>query len=190
MEQLESLKSQLAAGENLLWTGRPEGFEAMDAEYKPGYIKKCIITLLCSVALAVFYVVYAMNSGVGVKWGFIVIIAAIAAYILASPFSDVKKLKNSYLYAVTDKRVMIMTDKVKSAEYSQLSNVSVRKDAAGKVSFLFGEAAKTQKASEFRTLAVTCINKENDDFPKNIVFYGIKDHEGLKKVLKNYIPLS
>ena len=190
MEQLETLKSQLASGETLLWSGRPEGFEAMDAEYKPGYIRRCIITIVCSIALAVFYAVYAISSAVGIKWGIFVIIAVVAAYILSSPFSDAKKLKKSYLYAVSDKRVMIMTDKVKSAEFSQLSNVSVRRDAAGKVSFLFGEAAKTQKASEFRTLAVTCINKDGDDFAKNIVFYGVKDHEGLKKVLKNYIPLS
>ncbi len=190
MEQLNVLKEQLLKGEELLWSGQPEGFETLDAEYKPGYVKRLVIIVLAVAAFCAGYLAVTLKNGTGIKPGIFVIVVGFAAFALINPFSDVKKLKNNYLYAVSNRRVFVITDKVKSAEIAEIPSVSVRRDSAGSVSFLFGEAAKTKKNSAIRALAVTCINKDGEDFAKNIVMYGVKDSEGLKKVLKQYMPVA
>ena len=187
---MEELKSCLRSGESLLWSGQPNKVTAMDAQYKSGIVKKIIVALVLVAVFCGAYIAVCTKNGTELKAGLIVIIAAIGAYVIISPFTDAKKLSSKYYYGITDQRLLIKTDKCRSAEYSHIANAQFVTDAAGETSLLINKAVEEGKKGNIRVLAVTCINKDDTDFEENAVMYAIPDAAAVKAILKEYVTFS
>ena len=187
---MEELKSCLRSGESLLWSGQPSGIKAMDEQYKPGIIKRIIISLVLAIGISAAYIGVCASKSTEIKPGLIVIIAVIAAYLMISPFTDAKKLSTKFFYGITDQRLIIKMDKIKSVEYANISKAQFVEDAAGQTSLLVNEAIEEGKKGNIRTLAVTCTNKDEADFEAHAAMYAIPDAAAVKAILKEYIPFS
>lgn len=104
----EKLNSVLEQGETVKWSGVSQPYSLFDETRK----KSTIFTLCCAAAWAVLtmggYYAVTASSGAEVKLGVMLFLLATALLIIWMPISDKGKVKK-LLYAVTDKRVLIVS---------------------------------------------------------------------------------
>ena len=111
MEEL--LKESLREEEKLLWSGRPEPFEPLDKTHKSPFIRSGIITALVTIAVCVAYVILAGINNAPLKPAVLVIVAACGIFIILRGLLDASKIRKRALYAITDKRLPVLTDSAK-----------------------------------------------------------------------------
>ena len=124
----DMLSSVLETGEEVLWRGKPETFETLDKTHKPVIVKGEIIKIVVSLALIIAYIVTVNNSGAGVKPGIIVIILAILAYALASPFLHANTLRRKVEYVITNQRLITIKDEAKGVEFDKIKRNKKKED--------------------------------------------------------------
>ena len=83
----ERLKDYLEHGEEILWHGRAEQFEAMDKTHKAYYIRRGVIAAAVLILLIALYIPTAIKTGAGIKPGVVIVIAAAGLYGVFSPLS-------------------------------------------------------------------------------------------------------
>lgn len=187
----DKLKSKLLEGETLLWSGRPETFETLDLTHKQYFIKKTIIAALIAAVLAAAYVLLAVRLGANISWVVIVLIIACAA---ASPigfFSSASKLRKEVLYAVTNKRLLIVCGEIRSIPHENVKTALFKTDADGHTSFIFGSKAEKSKPYSWRNAALFGLFYEDcgEEECDLMAFYAVSDAEALKKIVAPYISL-
>lgn len=186
---LEIIKEELREGEKILWSGSPESFETLDLTNKSHIIKRAV--LICSVVLLLcaLYITYVLSKGIALKPALVIVSILCAGIASVSYLSDAKKIRRA-VYAVTDQRLIIAIDRVKSVDYINLNDVKLKKDADGHVSLLCGEQTVGAKPHQWRSLTVTdpYIDPETG-ICERFSFYAIPDAEKLKNILSNYLPL-
>lgn len=186
---LEIIKEELREGEKILWSGSPESFETLDSTNKSHIIKKAI--LICGIVfgLCIFYVAYALSKGIDLKPALIIIAVVCAVIASLNYISDAKKLRRA-TYVITDQRLMIAIDLVKSVDYINIKEVQLKKDADGHVSLLCGVQSIEAKPHQWRSLTVIdpYISPETG-ICERFSFYAIPDAENIKTILGNFLPL-
>ena len=188
MEEL--LKEALREDEKLLWSGRPEAFETLDKTHKSPFIRSGIITAVVTIALCVAYVILAKANDVPLKPAVLVIVAACGIFIIVRGLLDASKIKKRVLYAITDKRLIILTDSAKSVEYSAINVAKLDRDEDGHTSLLCGEDAIKARPWKRRAAVLSgAITNENTGMCERFVMYALPDADKIKEILKPYLPL-
>lgn len=188
MEEL--LKESLREDEKLLWSGRPEAFETLDKTHKSPFIRSGIIAAVVTIALCVAYVILAKAKDVPLKPAVLVIVAACGIFIILRGLNDASKIKKRACYAITDKRLIILTDSAKSVEYSAISAAKLDRDEDGHTSLLCGEDAIKARPWKRRAAVLSgAITNENTGMCERFVMYALPDADKIKEILKPYLPL-
>lgn len=186
----EYLKKELGEDEKLLWSGRPEPFETLDKTNKKAIIVKAVVTGIVVVALCLAYILYASGSGAGVKIGVPVVVVLIGVFVALRPLIDAAKVRKSVMYAVTDKRLLIVSDCVRSVEYSSINEVRFSTDEDGHNTLLCGEKGVKLKPSAWRVAVLTGVYiDEETGLCDSFVLYAIPDAGKVKDILKTYLPV-
>ena len=185
MEEL--LTSMLDSGEQVLWTGKAEAYETLDATYKKPFIRKAVIAALVFAALLTGYLIAV--KGQGVQPIIILVVLLLSAISPLNVLSDGKRLRQT-LYAATDRRLLVVRDTAKSVEYEKIAQAEFRQDEAGHTSLLCGGKGLKAKTSNWRlyTLTGPYYADEEETRCERFVLYAVDDVEGLRRVLKEKIP--
>ncbi|MGM9587200.1 MAG: hypothetical protein ACI3VA_06920 [Candidatus Limivicinus sp.] len=188
MEEL--LKESLREDEKLLWSGRPEAFETLDKTHKSPFIRSGIIAAVVTIALCVAYVILAKAKDVPLKPAVLVIVAACGIFIILRGLLDASKIRKRACYAITDKRLIILTDSAKSVEYSAIIAAKLDRDEDGHTSLLCGEDAIKARPWKRRAAVLSgAITNENTGMCERFVMYALPDADKIKEILKPYLPL-
>lgn len=186
----DKLNYALEDGEELLWEGRPEEFDTLDKTHKSGIIKGAIIKVIVGAAILIGYFAVAGRNGAGVKGGLVAIIILIAAYAVASPFIHANTLRRKIGYAITNKRLFVVKDDVKSVAFDQIKAAAIKTDDDGHVTLLCGEDAVKGKQTRWRSDASLGIRMDADNSEcSSAVWYAIPDAQKVEPILRQYLPL-
>ena len=103
---------------------------------------------------------------------------------------DASKIRKRALYAITDKRLLILTDSAKSVEYSAISAAKLDRDEDGHTSLLCGEDAIKAKPWKRRAAMLSgAITDDNTGMCERFVMYALPDADKVKETLKPFLPL-
>ena len=186
----DMLSSVLEAGEEVLWRGKPETFETLDKTNKPAIVKSEIIKLVISVALIIAYIVAAGSNGAGIKPGIIIIILAVMAYALASPFLHANTLRRKVEYVITNQRLITIKDEAKGVEFDKIKTAEIKTDADGHTTLLCGPASVKTESDKWRTDATLGLRLDNDTLDCNgLTWNAIPNAKEAEDLLKKYLPL-
>ena len=180
------LATVLHKDEKILWEGKAEPFVTLDRTHKQAYLKKAVITLAVSLTLAVLYfmVVAEINPVIPAA------ILLVAGYICLKPILDARKLRRAR-YLITTERLVLITDEVVNAVYSDIPVATVRKDADGHSSLLCGRRAIAIPPEQRRNYAVTgAIFDMDTKICDSLIFYAISDAEKVKEILRPYLTVN
>lgn len=181
------LENELDKGEELLWSGKTEAFETLDKTNGKSIKKKVIITAAAMLVLIGLYVILMLSKGNDIKVVVVLILLLVAVCACVNPFLDSDKLKKA-TYALTTKRLIVLSDTTKSVDLNVLSGKAVfKQDEDGHYSLLIGKAvdAKSQKWRSL-TLAGPMINQESG-ICEQFALYAVPEHKQLQKLLSEYI---
>lgn len=186
----EILKSALDDNEKLLWTGRPENFEALDETNRKYFIKKAIIAAAVSALLIAAYALMVVSSG-NFKFSIVAIILVFAVYGPLNVLMDANKLKKKIGYAITDKRLITVLDSARGIPYSAVKCAEFRTDADGHTALLCGPDAVNSKAEQWRAFTVigACMDESGEQCER-YVMYALPEAERVKVILKPYLNIE
>ena len=189
MEEL--LKDSLEKDENLLWSGRPETFETLDTTNKRNFIIKTVVSVVVAAVLMALYIVYALKSGVGIKAFVVVLLVVCAVFGPLNTFTDASKLRKKVLYAVTDKRLLVVRDSIKDVDYVCIIESSFKKDADGHTTLLCGGRAIKAKPTKWRAMTLIGKNSAEDDTGvcDSFAFYALPDDNTLMETIREHLPV-
>ena len=176
-------------GEQLLWRSAPAKFETLDAVYKPKLIRSIVIALIAAAIVVGGYIALALKNDAGVKPVMIIIIVALAFISPIGFFSDAKKLRKSFEYAVTDQRLLIITENVSGMAFTAIKEAKLITDKAGVTSLVCGKRALGSKPEKLRGLAASGCHLTDDGECDCLVFYSVSDPARLKKILSPYLDI-
>ena len=187
----DMLSSVLEAGEEVLWRGKPEAFETLDKTHKSAIVKSEIIKIVISVALIVAYIVTVNNNGAGIKPGIIVIILAILAYALVSPFLHANTLRRKVEYVITNQRLFTIKDDAKGVEFDKIKVAELKTDDDGHTTLLCGPTAVKAEAAKWRGDAAIGLRLDNDTLDCDaLTWYAIPNAKEAEVLLKKYLPIE
>ena len=187
----DMLSSVLETGEEVLWKGKPESFETLDKTYKPVIIKGEIIKIVVSLALLIAYIVTVNNSGAGVKPAIVVIILAVMAYALASPFLHANTLRRKVEYVITNQRLFTIKDDAKGVEFGKIKVAEIKTDDDGHTTLLCGPTAVKANVDKWRGDAAIGLRLDNDTLDCDaLTWYAIPNAKEVEVLLKKYLPIK
>ena len=187
----ERLKDYLEHGEEILWHGRAEQFEAMDKTHKAYYIRRGVIAAAVLILLIALYIPTAIKTGAGIKPGVVIVIAAAGLYGVFSPFLDVRKLRKME-YVLTNEKLMLVTSgDVRSVKLSAIPTARMASDDDGHWSLLCGPDCDSLAPCKRRvaTLAGAILDQDSmmcDRF----VMYGVDDVQGLRAASVGHLTIA
>ena len=185
----ETLREKLGAGEQLLWSGKPESFETLDKTNKKRILLKIIIAVAVCALLLVEYVILAGKNNADIKPAAVIVVLACGVYFCLDSFLQANQLKK-VRYAITDKRLLCVSgDEVKSVSYENVPAACFKKDEDGHVTLLCGEEGMKAKPSKWRSIALHPLNMANSNVCESFAFYALPDADRVKKILKEYLTL-
>lgn len=186
----EIIKEALQEDEKLVWSGKCEKFETLDAVCKPAFTKSCVVAVVAFAVVSALYLwaVHAVDTDI--KPVLFAFFALVCAFKPITYFTDAAKLKKSVIYALTDKRILVLGSSRRDMPLGTISSAELKKDAAGHVSLLCGEKAMKTAPAGWRNAALFSQNYvEEGKACESFVFYAIEDVEGFKNAAKAYLPL-
>lgn len=185
----DNLQSKLKPEETLLWTGRPETFETLDATHKPAYLKKCVAVVIAVVALIAWYINSATSKGHSVDAVVIILFLLIGTYAIASDLLDANKLKNKTLYALTDMRMIsLIGGSLEGVEYKNVDCYNFVEDEDGHVTLLCGEWPMEEKSRLRRTATIRgACNDANTGRCNSFAMYALDDVDTVKKIIGEHM---
>lgn len=186
----EKLRSLLAEDETLLWSGCPENFETLDRTNKKSIIIGLIIKAIVTAGILILYIRAAL-SGVGIKYGVIAFIIAVAAYAFANPFFTARRLRSKTIYGLSDKRVLRAGANDESVPYERMKSVVLRTDEDKHTTLLCGPRTINLKPHQWRGEAdAAFINGPDDPEALRVILYNLPMDDKLKALLKMYLPIK
>lgn len=186
----EKLKSTLLEGERVLWQSEPAKFELLGKVYKPDFIKKGILSLLVFVVLLSAYLTVVARQEIEPNYVVLGIVLLLCSLSPMNVINDGKRLKKDTLYVATDSRLIVLRDSARAVEYKLIPAAKFQTDADGVTSLLCGETAMKAKPHKWRLITLLGHNTNDEDpLCKSFAFYGVKNAEALRRVLKEQICL-
>ena len=185
------LSSVLEDGEEVLWRGKPEAFDTLDKTHKPVIVKGEIIKLVVSLALIIAYIVTVNNNGAGVKPAIVVIILAVMAYALASPFLHAKTVRRKVEYVITNQRLITIKDDAKGVEFDKIKVATIKTDDDGHTTLLCGPSAVKAEVAKWRGDAALGLRLDNETLDCDaLTWYAIPNAKEAEVLLKKYLPIE
>ncbi|MBQ9249265.1 MAG: hypothetical protein IJ179_02735 [Oscillospiraceae bacterium] len=183
----EWLNGVLAPEEKVLWTGKPEAFETLDAAHKKPFVTRTVLAATIAALLIGVYIV-ALRQG-AIQWGVILVVLALACIGPVNMLTDADKMRK-IRYAATDRRLIVFVDSANSVDYDKITEAAFRCDRAGHVSLLCGKGALRAKEHKWRgyTWVVPEYSDEQKTRCDRFALYAVDDVEGLRAVLREKIP--
>lgn len=187
----EMLKEALRSDEKLLWSGRPERFETLDKTHKSSFYRKIVWSVAICAAVLALYIIMALKNGADIKPVVIIVVVACGVLGPMSFFSDASKLRKNVLYAVTDKRLILVREGVRDMDFSRIKSASLRRDADGHTSLLCGERALKAKPDKWRAASLLAQGSGDgeDELCENFAFYALPESPELDTILFQHLPI-
>ena len=182
------LQEALESGEQLRWSGSPESFEVLDKTNRKQILVKAAVAVAVAVLLLVEYVLIVGKSGTEVKPLAVIIIVACCGYFCLDPFLRARQL-TKLRYAITDRRLLSMSDGVKSVYYKNIPAVCFKKDEDGHVTLLCGTDAVKLKPKKWRSAALYPMNDVETNACESFAFYALPDADRVKTILRDYVTI-
>ena len=130
------------------------------------------------------------SNGAGIKPGIIIIILAVMAYALASPFLHANTLRRKVEYVITNQRLITIKDEAKGVEFDKIKTAEIKTDADGHTTLLCGPASVKTESDKWRTDATLGLRLDNDSLDCNgLTWYAIPNAKEAEALLKKYLPL-
>ncbi len=183
------LMNKLKKNEMLLWSCKPEAFTFMDTTHSAAYKKKWLtVGAVCAGVLA-FYLFLVLQYGAIFNALVPGMLLVVLGYGLLSDRMEAKKLANQTIYAMTDKRIMVvMGVSMTSAEWAAVPDFTFETDADGHTHLLCGDWPAKEKKHQRRAATVrgVCVDA-NTGACRSAVMYAITDVEQAKRVLEENV---
>lgn len=187
----ERIKDYIGHGEEILWSGRSENFEAMDKTHKNYYLRRGIIIAVIALALIALYIPTAISTGAGIKVGVILVLLAVGIYAVISPVLDVKKLRKTEYVLTNEKLIIVSPSDVRSVALSSIPTAKLAKDEDGHTSLLCGPDADKLAACKRRVATLTgALLDQDSSMCDRFVLYAVNDVAGLKKAASGYLTIA
>lgn len=187
---MSRLDRTLKDGEQLLWSGKAESYQLLDLTNKPVLLCRSILCAVICLVIEALYIVTAIALEAEIKWGIIAVLFAACA---ASPILFVTrsmKLRD-YIYAATDKRLLIIADQNKEIDYPRIHKCAFKKDADGHTSLLCGAKAVESRPGKWREIAFFGNPGDDGVSPcETFAFYAIDRPEELRKALEGRVSFE
>lgn len=186
------IEKALEENEQLLWSGRPTGFQLMDKTNKKSILVKAVTSVAVTMAVIVAYFMMVEKTGADVKPVVILVVVLVGILAALSRVSEVFKLRKHVSYAVTDRRILLVREDVESASYSDIPAARFALDEDGNCTLLCGADALASKPSEWRSRNITGIQRSNErgDKVRSLVLYAIPHREQLMQILPQYMNVE
>lgn len=180
----EILKEALKSGEKLLWSGRPESFETLDATHKKDFVVSLVCSAVIAAVLLALYVYFALKNNVEIKAFVVIVVLILSFFKPLGVWTDASRLKKSVMYAATDKRLIVIREGTKEASYGRIQEAQFKTDADGHTSLLCGKNALKLKDVKWRGATIVGQNTDDGEAPcDSFVMYAVPESEKLKAVL-------
>ena len=187
----ERINEMIEEDEKLLWEGRPEAFQTLDKTNKSHFIKSSIITAVVTIIVLGGYILAIRRTGAELKMGLVVIIALLSLYLIFNIFIQANRLRGKTGYAITDKRLIVVSGDAKGIPYSQIPLASIRTDEDGHSSLLCGAHAVKAPPSKWRGSAAIGIRTDSETgICDDLVMYAISEPEKVRNILKPYLTVN
>lgn len=181
------LNNLLEDGETLLWSGAPQPYGLFDESHK----KSTITTICLALAWGVFFVggyyALAVSKDVEIREGVMLFCASVPLFVIGMALSDKNKVKQ-LLYAVTDKRAIVVSDKPISLCAADIDNIRVDKADNGNCHIRLGSPAFKASPRKLPLLAHRGEYKdqENDRIYTGLVFFNVSAED--EKIIRDLLP--
>ena len=177
----EMLKEALRSDEKLLWSGRPERFETLDKTHKSSFYRKIVWSVAICAAVLALYIIMALKNGADIKPVVIIVVVACGVLGPMSFFSDASKLRKNVLYAVTDKRLILVREAVRDMDFGRIKSASLRR----------GERALKAKPDKWRAASLQAQGSGDgeDELCENFAFYALPESPELDAILSRHLPI-
>lgn len=186
----EELQKELYDGEQILWQGKPEPFELMDAVYK----KPLTVTWAASAAVLLiffaFYIPFYIRTASKPSQLLIALfLVGLVPFALSfQPIATRRSLLKNVTYVFTNQRAICVNHtQINAFEISKETLCRVETLPNGSTVIYMGEDGCKIKPSSSRDAAVRRIKTPDSDKLTGMVFYGVKN--GVD-ICKNYTPFS
>jgi len=152
------VKDELERGEKLLWVGKPNALRVVMQERK--VVVAAILLVIVLIALGVIILIFPNSHllglhliGAGLTFGLVVLLFVLLGLsYFARPIYDYFMARRT-IYAVTDRRVLILTGTFKgrsAKSYKQFEQIKRRSLIKGKSDVIFGsETAKVRRQGRY-----------------------------------------
>ena len=183
----DKLKEYLQDGEQLLWSGKP-AMKMLDEANKDVYAVKAVLTVFGAVAFLMYYMLGVTAGTIPFKAAVLVLLAVLVGVLLAPDWMDVGKL-NKAVYAVTDRRLIVMVNgAVHAVAYDKIDAYKFDTDAAGQTTLMCGKSGMKTRPSRRRLNTIFGLRMSDDgSVCDRFVMYGIPEADKVEKLLKKYV---
>lgn len=176
----EKLKHELMKGETLKWTGRPEASKTTEAPFNTRLYITWGITAIVLVVTCALLLPIAITSEVHrVETTALFLILNFAPIILSiQPLTDKRRLEKATLYAVTDRRVIVISkDDVMNLPLDETTKFAIENRHDGNGNVCINEAIG-KKISKSRTFSILGV-RDGDKNVTGLVFYNVKNPDAV-----------
>ena len=183
----DKLDEYLQDGEQLLWSGKP-AMKMLDETNKDVYAVKAVLTVFGAVAFLMYYMLGVTAGTIPFKAAVLVLLAVLVGVLLAPDWMDVGKL-NKAVYAVTDRRLIVMVNgAVHAVAYDKIDAYKFDTDAAGQTTLMCGKSGMKTRPSRRRLNTIFGLRMSDDgSVCDRFVMYGIPEADKVEKLLKKYV---
>ena len=192
----EKLNKFIEEGEVVRWSGASQPYSLFDKAHKTSTIISLCWALVWGIILVGGYYALSVSHGQEIKKGVMLICAAIPLMLASSPLSDKNNVKK-LLYAVTDKKAIIVAEEGNKActmRIADIDGLRVDKTDNGNCHVRVGSPVFKASARKLPGLAFRgeFDAKDNEKIYTGLVFYNLsaEDGEMIRNLLKPPVEAS
>lgn len=183
---MEQIERSLLEGERILWAGKSAPFKIMEKPYNMILLITWGVCALLLLLITVGYLPASLSGAYGFSSGDALlrcaIMASVPVFIAARPFLDKRILAKKTFYAITDYRVMVVSNYVlRTMSYDENIPVKVDMVTDDTGTITIGAAGKSAKwCGRRQTLVGVRDEKDSPMYPYiGLTFYNVKDPEAV-----------
>lgn len=176
----EKLKHELMKGETLKWSGCPEQSKLTEAPFNTRlYITWGVAVVVLIVTCALLLPIAVASDVHRVETTVLFLVLNFAPIMLSvQPITDKRRLEKATLYAVTDRRVIVISkDEVMNLPLDETTKFAIenRHDGNGNICINDAIGKKIAKSRTFSVLGV----RDSDKNVTGLVFYNVKNPDAV-----------
>ena len=182
MNYNERLNKFLEEGETVRWSGKPQPYGLFDETHKTSTVISLCWALLWGAILVGGYYWVSVSQGQEIKKGIMLFCAAIPIMLAWGPITDKNNVKK-LLFAVTDKKVMVVPSETETACIMRIADIDelrLEKTANGNCHVRLGSPVFKASARKLPVLAFRgeFDIEDNKKAYKGLVFYNVSAEDG------------